>query len=142
MEREVPRCPYCGYVISRNSWLSNEEIEPGKFKTIFWCVGCQKEFTVFAKREAARSWTSDGYILVKIPGIGWVKEHKYIWEKANGTLPVGSVIHHINGEKDDNRIENLIAIPKKSHSCYLGNTNQKNGLPSFPPPVKRSPGVF
>tara|TARA_B100000767_G_scaffold96116_1_gene92397 strand:+ start:608 stop:931 length:324 start_codon:yes stop_codon:yes gene_type:complete len=36
-----------------------------------------------------------------------ISEHKHIWEKANGKIPDGFTIHHINGNPRDNRIKNL-----------------------------------
>lgn len=36
-----------------------------------------------------------------------VKIHRIIWIAANGIPPVGMMIDHINGDKSDNRIENL-----------------------------------
>ena len=40
---------------------------------------------------------------------GWknIKQHRYIWEKANGPIPAGMQIDHINGKRDDNRLSNL-----------------------------------
>lgn len=34
-------------------------------------------------------------------------EHRVIWEMHNGPIPPNREIHHINGVRDDNRIENL-----------------------------------
>jgi hypothetical protein len=46
-------------------------------------------------------------------------EHTLVWEKANGKpLPKGWVIHHINAVKDDNRLENLEAMPRKKHADH------------------------
>ena len=33
--------------------------------------------------------------------------HRKVWEEHHGPIPSGMHIHHINGIKDDNRIENL-----------------------------------
>jgi len=42
--------------------------------------------------------------------------HRYVWEQANGPIPKGWIIHHINGIPGDNRLENLLAVPKGKHS--------------------------
>lgn len=41
--------------------------------------------------------------------------HVYIWEKANGAVPDGYDIHHIDHDKDNNSLENLECIPRKKH---------------------------
>ena len=46
-------------------------------------------------------------------------EHRYVWERANGLLPSGWVVHHLNGLKGDNRLENLLAIPRDKHHKHL-----------------------
>jgi hypothetical protein len=33
--------------------------------------------------------------------------HRFVWEKANGPIPDGGVIDHINGVRWDNRLSNL-----------------------------------
>ena len=47
-----------------------------------------------------------GYVRAKIGG-KMTFAHRIIWEMHNGTIPEGSEIDHINGNKSDNRIENL-----------------------------------
>lgn len=58
-----------------------------------------------------------GYRLIKING-SWVKEHRYIWCRDSdwGFIPKGYVVHHINEDKLDNRIENLACIPSDYHT--------------------------
>lgn len=48
---------------------------------------------------------------------GYVREHILVWEAHNNKkVPKGWVVHHYNGIKDDNRPENLFAMPNKDHS--------------------------
>ena len=45
--------------------------------------------------------------------------HHLIWENHyNRSIPNGYIIHHINGIKIDNRIQNLICVPKKIHDSF------------------------
>ena len=37
----------------------------------------------------------------------YYRVHRLIWEAFNGPIPDGYVVDHINGDKKDNRLENL-----------------------------------
>lgn len=41
--------------------------------------------------------------------------HRRVWEEANGPIPEGHVIHHRNGDRLDNRLENLECILRAAH---------------------------
>lgn len=41
-----------------------------------------------------------------------------VWEKANGPLPRNWVVHHLNGIKTDNSVENLVAMPRQYHHSH------------------------
>jgi len=63
-----------------------------------------------------------GYIQLWIPehpranSRHYVLEHIVVWEEYHHkTLPRGYVIHHLNGIKNDNRPENLVAMKKAEH---------------------------
>ena len=68
---------------------------------------------------------TQGYIMLNKPEHhhssrqGYVMEHIVIWETVNNRkLPEGWLIHHLNGIKDDNRPENLVAMKHGEHVNY------------------------
>ena len=56
-----------------------------------------------------------GYIQVIINRKS-VPQHRLVWEQHYGAIPKGHVIHHLNGIKTDNRIENLACLSRRFHS--------------------------
>ena len=44
-----------------------------------------------------------------------MSEHRIVWEQHNGPIPDGMTIDHINGNKKDNRIENLQMLSRKDN---------------------------
>lgn len=69
---------------------------------------------------AGRSITGDGYMKVDS---GY--EHRAVAEKALGRpLPKGAVVHHVNGDKSDNRGVNLVICEDEKYHRLL-HTNQK-----------------
>lgn len=62
-----------------------------------------------------------GYVRVYKPGHaiagsdGYVLEHRFVLHEAGVEIPDGCHVHHRNGVKTDNRIENLEVMPASEH---------------------------
>ena len=41
--------------------------------------------------------------------------HRFVWEENNGIIPNGYEIHHIDFDKSNNHISNLMLVDKKTH---------------------------
>lgn len=70
-----------------------------------------------------KSLTNKGYVQVYCPdhpradSSGRVMEHILVFEQATGiSVPLNCVIHHINGIRSDNRIENLCLMERGAHT--------------------------
>ena len=73
--------------------------------------------------KGGKKTSSSGYRLILKPGHhradrgGYVLEHILVFEEATGiSIPDGCCIHHMNGIKDDNRIENLCMMTHGAHT--------------------------
>jgi len=71
----------------------------------------------------------DGYIAIVVDGRPWL-QHRYVWTCAYGPIPPKYQVHHRNGVRDDNRIENLELI-------HIARHGQMHSLAR--PPFRHSP---
>lgn len=78
----------------------------------------------------AGSPNSDGYLRVKINNVAF-RVHRVIWLITYGEWPEGQ-IDHINGVRDDNRIENLRAVSvvgnQQNQHMRVDNTSGTTGV--------------
>jgi hypothetical protein len=83
----------------------------------------QREYRAIQKAEKAatqkpkkiRAKTLPTYDHISINGKSYLL-HRWLWEKYNGPIPSGYIVHHINGDINDNRLENLLCVSPKQHA--------------------------
>lgn len=145
-------CPNCG----RERWICKENISKQSNR----CKSCaMKEIWLKRKgppqprppefhrrrKHTGRIVDGNGYIKIKMrnhpmaDGNGYIFEHRLVMAKhLNRTLEPWEAVHHLNGKKSDNRIENLELLPKDKHRAmsplhhriqYLENLLRQNSIP-------------
>ena len=92
-----------------NEWASPESIEKirkGQFRK-----GHIGDNARLLKPIGHRSVRRNGYVWVKIgqPNL-WKEEHRLVWEEAYGPLPRRQKLLHIDGNRANNSLDNLILI--------------------------------
>lgn len=58
------------------------------------------------------------YKKLKIRDGTTIDEHRLVWIKNNGKIPIGMVVHHIDGDKGNNNIQNLMLMSRSDHASF------------------------
>jgi hypothetical protein len=74
------------------------------------------------RRSLTTRTTRSGYQQFKDPRTGqWVLTHRRVAEKlVGGKIYPGREVHHIDGDKNNNRPENLTIVSKEQHRRIHG----------------------
>lgn len=123
-------CPVCGKTFSLGRAASNRSPDPACSRA---CDALRRTTNATDRVHNGRPvlrW-STGYLHIYEPDHpksyrnGWLPEHRWVMEQHLGRqLDSGEHVHHINGVKDDNRIENLDLLSHSAHSRLTGRERQ------------------
>ena len=102
-------------------------------RNIFCCQNCAREYR--KKNYKHKTYIENGYVVEYKAGYNKkssIKQHRRIMEEFLGRrLEPNEVVHHKNGNKTDNRIENLEVIDRGKHSAYHRKKEKAEGKQLF-----------
>ncbi len=80
-----------------------------------------EKYQFFEGRKFTRDVKTGYYLCSTNDSTGSRKRmHVYVWEHYNGLVPNGCHIHHIDGDKSNNTIQNLQLLPAEEHEKLHG----------------------
>jgi hypothetical protein len=112
-------CRRCGEVIKdysrsglcRKCWREQHPGKDGyKGERRYYCSLCGTPTVTSGECVPCHHGETDR--LTKYRTFENVAEHRYVYLRHYGNLPDDCIVHHLNGLKGDNRIENLCALPR------------------------------
>jgi len=127
------KCPRCGQVKTLTQFGRDKSAKSG---IGFYCLDCDraiarkyylrkigkpedtpyKPYNPENRRKGAKR-IDEGYVFINCGNGEWKAEHRLIMEKyLKRPLQPGEQVHHINGVKTDNQLDNLFVFNRRDHS--------------------------
>lgn len=86
-----------------------------------------EKYQYFDEKRFTRDENTGYYLCSTYDSDGKRKRmHVYVWEYYNGKVPDGYHVHHVDGDKSNNEIENLRLEKAFDHMSYHAKQNYKN----------------
>ena len=90
--------------------------------------------------KGGKTLSSHGYVLIKVPtghplrqAHGYAYEHSVVAsQQLSRALSKGELVHHLNGDKADNRPENLMVLPSNAHHFLNHRKHPERRKPNEP----------
>jgi len=132
---EDRQCAHCGGTFYAPAWVIKDK---ARNSGTYCSVKCRAAALTGREFRTGTTYvTSAGYRMVKV-GVRKLRlEHRLVVEASIGR-PLGrrEEVHHINGDKLDNRLENLIVVSPSEHQAYhsdfIDRLRQKRTVPPVP----------
>lgn len=133
-------CTVCGQAVARYVTPYQQRIDALKFCSR-QCKGKAMSGAAHPMWSGGRIQDGNGYILIHQPdhpnarAQGYVYEHRLVMESKLGRyLDPVEVVHHINGDTQDNRPENLAHFPNNAeHKRHENAERARNQVGQYQP---------
>lgn len=67
------------------------------------------------RKSIGSTRVGNGHIQIKCPDGRWRYRARVMWEAAHGPIPPGHLIHHINHDPFDDRLDNFQLVTRREH---------------------------
>lgn len=114
-------CDHCGAEISRTRSRVRARNFCGHACAVGYWRGRKHGPQIPEESRIGMTYTKSGYVY-EFAGLdrsqnGYVQQHRLVMERAMGRrLESTEVVHHLNGDKSDNRLDNLEVLTSGEHS--------------------------